>query len=47
VQDDGIKQIYGSRERDGHVPHVNWNGDNFNVNWYHPDNANEILRVRQ
>ncbi|MEK7579833.1 MAG: hypothetical protein AAB469_01415 [Patescibacteria group bacterium] len=39
----------GSRNFDGNVPGVNWNGNNdeMKVNWYNPDNANDNLRSRE
>jgi len=42
-------KVSGSRYSDGNVPNVNWNSDNdkFNVNYYHPDNANPNLRARE
>jgi len=47
VQDDGIKQIYGSRERDGDVPLAGWFGGHFDVHWALPGRAHEVLRARQ
>ena len=37
-----------SRNSNGNVPNVNWNGYNgkVNVNYYNPDNANGNLRAR-
>jgi len=35
-----------SRNSDGHVPNVNWNGGALNLNWNHPQNANANLRAR-
>ena len=40
------KILGGSRNSDGNVPNVNWN-DKLKVNWYNPDNANDVLRSRE
>ena len=44
-----MKLSNNSRNLDGNVPNVNWNGDNdkLNVNWYNPDNCNGNLRSRR
>ena len=31
----------------GHVPNMNWNGRTLNLNYYHPENSNPNLRLRQ
>ncbi len=38
-----------TRNADGNVPSVNWNGNNdkLNVNWYNADNRNDNLRSRE
>lgn len=36
-----------SRNSDGNVPKVNWNGGKLYVNWYNPRNANSNLRARE
>lgn len=43
-----LDNILGSRNSDGNVPNVNWNGDNrkLHVNWYNVDNRNDNLRAR-
>ncbi|MFA6136346.1 MAG: hypothetical protein WC705_03265 [Candidatus Paceibacterota bacterium] len=37
-----------SRNLDGNVPNVNWNGSNdkLNINYYNSDNSNDNLRSR-
>ena len=37
----------GSRDSDGVVPGVGWDGDELRVRWYHPDDAYDDLRPRQ
>jgi len=44
---DNITLCAGSRERDGHVPHVAWRGDAFDVFWCRPGFARGFLRARQ
>jgi hypothetical protein len=39
-------KFYGSRNVDGNVPNVNWNGDKFKVNCCNPSNPNDNLRLR-